>query len=829
MPSGYPRRSAEVTFQARPVLAEPKRPFTLTGIPPKRVVQPSPATAHKPAAPALPYPVPVIDIAYHVQHGGNGRLLLSKVLHIVAAATKMAIFKSGKGLEGYIRSFPTMLTIDGIGQDKAIVVVLPELIEYVKTMQQPIAKDNVTVATKSDPTVLPQQPAAAATPAQPAAPAPAVPAPVLGFVSTAPLTPQSAPKPAAVETPLPTAVEEETATKESAPVAPADAQQPLVASQPATVESITVADAENVSDPDRADPNYALRKRINELLPDSEKYYALNDVFNIVYRGVPDVKYSDMVAYIRSAEKYFWFAKSAIAKRLPGQTEAPAFVIAPLKPNKSVSNTVPAAAASNGPAATDAFGGWGSAANIPTAEDIYEILKYIPVHWVEVGHLTIPKQVRKTHVRISSIIVFFERQPKYFELRFIAGTLEVRRAVVLHPEAHQLTKEQAEEYLAAKIAENAKKPNINAQIQDWTANRERLKLESIAQMSQQQATATPSVNLSAMSPALEAVVKLIVRVCPGYPIGIAQILRRPSAKKNTTTDDIVTCLPLIENQIERIDVVAENGQRALLLRKKTGVDATTWRAAFLEDIQKCTDLKMLVTLMTLSCCQWDRVHFLYVRLTDDEKRMVNGFDGMVALMKAHPAVFRIGEFFYKRCNPSDPASDVDPEPTSNHQSSTVVLEENPYHNSRDLALVFHYLTPEDQSASLSHFVESCSPAMRAVLPPRIVTVIQAHPELFMCKEIAPGQYSVSRALTAEVSVAGGEDFTKLSKEDVVKRVLKFVPNRGIDIGHLTNALPLGLKTAVTKHFGSIQQLISAQPGFFHVVQSPPYQTIFVKN
>ena len=802
------------------------------------VKKPSTSTS-PPVAPPQDKDAPINEIAFHV-HRNGGRLPLSKIIHSVTTNTKVAIFKSGKGLEGFVRSCPG-LSIETGGSEKVVVIRDASLAAKAAAMQAP-ADRGPRVVVVSDESVG-GGPKASAPPklvfaAPPAAVATLMPEPVPAVPKRLPAAQPSAEADSAVPTVSTQDNVVPSAVDPPEPLTPAtvvESGTPTVGLNTKTEQAIlpnvtepTTPAAPTQADDDvekKKDPNYVLRQRIIALCPTPDTYYSLNEIFSLVYRGATDVKYTDLLAYATASEKYFWLTKGCICLRRPDHVTAPPFVTGTVSKPKPATPQTPKAADPKGSATSSDFGGWGAAPNVPTTEDIYEMLKFVPMHWVSIGDINVPKEVRKKHVRISSIVLWFERQPRYFEVRMVSGTLEVRRSIVLHPDAHKLTKQQAEDLLAKKMAEMATKGSVIQQLQEFTASRERGKAEAI--VSATRAVPGMTEQVSALSAAMDAVIKLVLRVTPGYPVPIAQILRR-SSKKSITAEDIIASLPYIETQIERIDVQTTAGEKTILIRKKTGVDAATWGAAFQADISGASSLKSLCTMMTLTCCQWDRTHFLYVRLSDDEKRAVGGFDGMITMLKAHPAVFKVGEYFVKRQNPSDPSSETDVEPTSNTQSSTVQLEENPYHVVADLALIFHYLTPDDQMVSLSHFVESSSPAMRAVLPPRLVSVIQAHPELFVCREVSPGKYSIAKA--KQESTAGGSQ-VQLSREEVIKEVMSCVPVRGIDIGHLHNALTPALRQAVTGCFGAsgLNGLVASAPNSFHVIHNPPYTTIFLKN
>lgn len=576
-------------------------------------------------------------------------------------------------------------------------------------------------------------------------------------------------------------------------------------------------------------PAYRLVVRLKQVASEDGAWYNINEVYNRVYstdEAKQSVKHRDFVAFLKSMPEAFWVTKAALRFRAPGENTMPEVteVLTPGKKRAAAAapgtSSAPAhanpaaataatpqgtAAATSSTAATPAgfqgvvvasatnnYGGWGSLSNIPTPEDVFEILKYIPIQWTNLGNIGVPPDIKKKHVRIASFLQWLRRQPKYFEVRNLAGTMEVRRAITLHPESHGMTKEQAEEIVAKRIAEG-----IHNSIQSTTPEN--------------------SVGSTA-SAASSAVHKFLARVCPGYFVPMEMVLNRRATKKSMSRED------LFRAAIESPDVFEELTLRdgSKLVRRRIGYDSSKWLTAFAEDVNAAENIPLLLSVMTKAPPLWDRLPYLYVRLSDEDKTAVGGYEGLVAMLKRHPTVFRAGEHFYRRIDSSDPASADEPEPTSNDAQAAKICEENPYLTPKELALVYHYLTPEEGSTTVSYFVEASSPAMRVVLPPRPVTMLQTFPDMFLCKEVSPGMFSVQRRKVG----AGVEEEVGMKPEEAVEGVAALIPVRGVDAAQLQVWMSMQLKNAATAHFGSLLELVRRHPDKFHVVENPPYTMIY---
>jgi hypothetical protein len=820
---------------------------------------------------------PALEIAKLV-HQSGGSLALGKVIHGVSATTKQAIMRSGKGLEGFVRQYEALLDVKVVGGEKRVFLNDTELFPPIQAAPvAPILKssnaDNDTASSPSQATSVDTDAARAPpslvkevpndtsveqqrldTTAQTAQPteSPEVPPPAEEAAQPTPALSPDTQRGAATQHPAPASRGLNTASaQESAqrPLSPASLDAPVD-------EDMTAALQENPED-----PNFETRRHVLRLLPTADVWYNANEVHNKIFRGSNAVPYDDFVLYLRGSPEYFWYHKGTVARRLKKQGEtAPAkhpllvvsmenlkrgFVNPDGTPNMTVVNTslggsapkattpnisptsagssTSAAAASGtsateGPCTANNFLGWGGAFNVPTSADVYEILKYVPIHWTNMGNLVIPPDVKKRHVRVSSVLAWFSRQPRYFDVRVSAGTIEVRRSVVLHPEAHNLTKEEAEALVLKRIEADreAGEPLPMKLAREVPTGKKPISSPTID-------AAIQASHSGVTSASQDAVTKILLRVCPGYFITTESIIRR--ATKRLEVADIASAAERNPN-IDMITVTskAQSKVSKTFLRRKTGLEASKWEVGFIQELENSENLELLTSCMTRGCAQWDRLHFLYVRLPDEDKIAIGGFDGMTAFLKAHPHVFVVGEYFFKRVDSSDPNFDTT-EPTSNDVTSTKQLEDNPYQLSKELAMVFNYLVPEDQPCSMSHFVECCSPAMRSVLPPRLITVVQSHPELLSYREVSPGTYAVSR------TVADDGTMPSLTSEETVAEIVKLVPPRGIDASHLMSTLPPPLHAAVVSHFGKdgVHELVNRHMHLFHVVRNPPYVTLFLKK
>ena len=569
-----------------------------------------------------------------------------------------------------------------------------------------------------------------------------------------------------------------------------------------------------------SEQNKELCSKINALLPEG-KYTAFVEVYNKLYEtpaAREAVKVEDFIFFVKNRPQAYWVHKRSFCKRSPGETSQPVFagsegLVSPLL--------------SPVPHSNNNFGGWGAASNVPTAADVFEILKYIPVHWGNMGNLNVPQEVKKKHARIASFLQWLRRQPRYFELRNIAGTIEVRRAVVLHPEQHGMTAEEAEKWLDERIRSGMH--------------------NSVAAAPPTAAESGASAPVGALSSAALALHKFLVRVCPGYFVPASLVLAR-YVKKTLTAAEIDQCAKDSPHLFELL--VMSNGVN--LYRKKVGADSSRWRDSLVRDLEGTTeltevptegtaaaagaDLDALVALMGRCCSLWDRYQYLYVRLTDDEKTLVNGFDGMVEIMKRHPAVFTCGAEYFRRHDPSDPLLDVaEPQTGTGGENQNIThlcrqVDENPYLTPKELILVFHYVTTDESPVTAAHLMECSSPAMRSVLPPRLVTLLQMFPEYFSCKEITPGTFTIRKSTKKSTDDTDTlEGSALLSREETLNAVKDLIPARGVDIGQLQLWVSLQTKHAATHHFGGISELIEAHTELFYIVANPPYRTVFLKT
>ncbi|CBH12419.1 hypothetical protein, conserved [Trypanosoma brucei gambiense DAL972] len=577
---------------------------------------------------------------------------------------------------------------------------------------------------------------------------------------------------------------------------------------------------------------------------DEPNYKPLSEAYSLLLREgsrvcelsgtVHTVKYGDFLSLLRTprAAGEFWVLHDRyICTRLAGESKPPRFVSP--QPQTRGANSM------------NAYGGWAAASNVPTREDVYEILKYVPVNWGNFGNLNLPPAVKKKHIRISSTLQWFRRQPFYFELRSIAGTTEIRRSIVLHPEAHGLTPEEAHEQLQLKIAKGEANSLIPLNAEGEVTN--------MAGESQQLAT----------------ILKFVSRVCPGYFVPSSLLMQRYT-KKNLTHNELIGC---VKNHPAQFEVVQLRYTDTPLVRRRIGANSDRWKGHFIEDFEQFPeDVRGLIILMGRVCTTWDRSHYVYVRLTEEEKVMVGGFEGMMHILNRHPRIFRVGENFIARVDLSDPLSSQEPEPAPGDMATRVIIrEENPYQTPRDLAVVFHYVAPDDEPCTAAFFLQCASPAMRAVLPPRIVTVLQLFPDLFVCKETSPGVFLMRKVkkvsggrsgnifgeapitprtsgdarspsistLSSQANVSAecsGEsldleaEFAEndfLSREEAVQAVRSLIPARGVEASQLLLWASLSVQQAANRHYGGVLKLVEANRAHFRIQDTPEAKMVFL--
>ncbi|KAH8619599.1 hypothetical protein ERJ75_000141100 [Trypanosoma vivax] len=567
-------------------------------------------------------------------------------------------------------------------------------------------------------------------------------------------------------------------------------------------------------------------------------YKLLNEAYSLLLRkgsmrrtssdALRSLKYVQFLRLLETPRGVagFWVLHGKyVCSRLPGETQPPRFV----SPQPQTMSANP----------MNAYGGWGAAANVPTREDVYEILKYVPVNWGNFGNLNLPPAVKKRHIRIASTLQWFRRQPYYFELRNVAGTTEIRRSVVLHPEAHGLTPEDAHEQLQLKIAKG--------------------EANSLAPLSTEGELLSPT----AASQQTAALLKFITRVCPGYFVPPSLIMQRYT-KKSLTQRELVECA---SSHSSLFEVIRLKYTDTPLLRKRIGVDSARWRDGFIEDFERHPeDARCLIILMDRVCTTWDRPHYVYVRLTEEERMLVGGFEGMMQVLRRHPRVFRVGENFIARADLSDTLSAQETEPRPDDMTTrTIIREENPYQTPRELAVVFHYVAPDDEPCSASFLLQCASPAMRAVLPPRIVALLQGFPDLFVCKETAPGVFlmrkvkknNVRRSVDFPAERTQSQNTSRddtspttqdnagsspgdaldldaefaesdfLSREEAVEAVKTLIPAGGVEASQLLLWASIGVQQAANRHYGGVLKLVEANRKHFRVQDTQEAKLVFL--
>lgn len=491
------------------------------------------------------------------------------------------------------------------------------------------------------------------------------------------------------------------------------------------------------------------------------------------------------------------------------------------------------------------FGGWGSQMAVPTKEDVYEILRYVPINWGNFGNLNIPAKIKKKHIRSSSVLMWFRRQPHYFELRNMSGTIEVRRSPILHPEHHNMTLEEAK----AMVEHGISTGTINSLVMVGPDGRP----------------------IQQVSPAEKHLQKFFYRVCPPYFVPFSLIMQR-CTKKNVKLRELQD---IAAEHPEDFEIVSAVGLPVPFVRKRAGADSARWKKAFIDDLtSRPKDIPAIGAICNHVCATWDRAEYVYVLLSPEEQCLVGSYEEMVQIIRRHPELFKVGEKFFCRVDSSDPLFSQQPEPMESEMTSrTYQRDENPYLSSKELAKVFHFIASTEEPCTPAFFVRGSSPAMRVALPPRIVTILQEFPRLFACKETAPGVFSIrklqttaaypngakkgpwssssSRAELAQAgasrggSVAGtpadgdgireedGEpeedsswcleeeeaDAATMSKKDVVEAVRQLIPEEGVEYDKLLLWASLQVQRAVNHQYGGLLKMLETEKNHFALTRS----------
>ncbi|KAL7697805.1 hypothetical protein NQL31_006659 [Lotmaria passim] len=521
-----------------------------------------------------------------------------------------------------------------------------------------------------------------------------------------------------------------------------------------------------------------------------------------------------------------------VALRRASDTEAPRFSVA----QPRVTTATPA----------NNYGGWGGADVVPTKTDVYEILKYIPVNWGTFGNLNIPAEVKRRHIRCSSSLQWFRRQPYYFELRNLCGSVEIRRSAVLHPEARGLTREEAAELLELQLA---------------TGEANNLVLLT--------GDGVPADDSE--SPLERAAVKFLLRVCPTYFAPMSLVAQRYT-KKNLSE---AAMLAMARRRPQEFEELTTRFSDVVLVRRRGGADSSRWRAAFVADLEKYPeDVRGIMVLCNRMCPSWDRPEFIYVRLSPSEQEVIGGYAGAVRILQRHPMIFRVGKHFVCRADPSNPLTMQEVEPAHDDVTArSFMREENPYNSALDVALVFHYVAPDSEPCTAAYLADCASPAIRSVLPTRIVTIVQQFPKLFACTETSPGVFAIRKlkqrvrkptpSITgivqagrggsgdngatstatpsdAQATSAGASDDDDLiqmleeeiaeeehlTREEVVAAVRALVPETGVEASQLLLWASTNVQRAANEHFGGVLKLVEALPQHFRVVTTEETKTIY---
>lgn len=534
---------------------------------------------------------------------------------------------------------------------------------------------------------------------------------------------------------------------------------------------------------------------------EGSKYSVNHPIRYFMKASVADIK---RLLLSPSVHAYFWVKEGdkMIAHRRSGEK------LAPVSPSPEPPRTRRALPVNN-------FGGWGTPQAVPQKEDVYEILKYVPLNWGNFGSLSIPPNVKKKYIRSSFTLLWFRRQPYYFELRNMGGTTEIRRSPMLHPEHHNMTIEEAKAYVEQGIATGT----INSLIM----------------------LGPDGCPVQQVSKTEKNLQKFFYRVCPPYFVPLTLIFQRYT-KKNVTIRDM---LDIALSHPEDFEIVSAVGLETSFLRKRAGADSTRWKNAFIDDLtSRPDDIPAIGAICNHVCATWDRAEYVYVLLSNEEQCIVGGFERMVEIIARHPQIFRVGKNFFCRVDSSDPLFSQQPEPVGTEMTSrTYQRDENPYLSSKALAAVFHYIAPPHEPCSASFFVQGSSPAMRVALPPRIASILQEYPRLFACKETAPGVFSIrklSYGKPAQRGAAVGDktvgnsseseedsswllqeelESSVLSKVEVIQSVKQLIPVEGVDYDRLLLWASLQLQRAVNSHFGSLLKMLESEPKHFILTKS----------
>ncbi|CAD2218470.1 hypothetical protein, conserved [Angomonas deanei] len=486
------------------------------------------------------------------------------------------------------------------------------------------------------------------------------------------------------------------------------------------------------------------------------------------------------------------------------------------------------------PCSENNYGGWGSSIAVPTKKDVYEILKYVPIEWSHFGSLKIPQDIKKKHMRTSSPLQWFRRQPYYFELRRINNNVEIRRSILLHPEVHELTSVQAREMIDLKIASGEANSLVNL---DKNEHR-------------------PADNVS---PEMKKIIKFFLRVCPSYFVPFSLILQRYT-KKNLDEEKL---LKLSESMKEDFELYFPRHSSVPLVRQRKGADSSRWADAFIKDMESHPDdVQYIVEIFNVLICSWDRPDFILERLPPAVKTSIGGLEGLMAVLRRHPNIFRVGEKYVCRVDASNPLSLEEAEPTvGTITTRTLLRNENPYLSPLEVAKVFYALVPVGEPCTITYLVEEASPAMQVALPPRVISLIQQFPQFFACSEDSPGVFSIYKVgkkkgtspsstpkeapvLPSNPDAPEAEDDRYLdevddswregtdtgkgrfSREEVVSHVAALIPQDGVDISQLLLWLSLPVQQSANAHFGGIVKMLEAEKNVFRITESSGTKRVF---
>ena len=396
---------------------------------------------------------------------------------------------------------------------------------------------------------------------------------------------------------------------------------------------------------------------------------------------------------------------------------------------------------------------WGGNANVPTAEDVRQVMKLIPRKWTALMNINIPKDIKKTHMRTKSQLRWLAKQPQYFDLRHRSGITQIRQSPMVCPEAYDMTPEAACLYVQERIDEtraNSGEPQIMKEVRAYTMK------QSIflrAESSEKQGWKVQAQPIVASN---------LLEVCQYGYFCPSDIVFRGLEARYRLEDIFAAADHLCKNQIEYIQLECSDriGAQYVFLRRlheaADPLQSRRWKDDFANEFHHSKHPEVIVALMTRTCGEWDRLQFVFVLLPDFLQREAGGYQGMINILKAHPNIFQLspdGQFLRRADFSTQPlqqtqvqkqssgdrgalnksgseSSDSQRNKASPDSASTCYVQgapqkfysDNPYRMSAFIIQVLHYLIPEGQSRDTRYLLQCCSPALKSQLHdiPRLI-------------------------------------------------------------------------------------------------------------